>query len=168
MALNTGGWWRTWIDVLHFLSVRYLHAVLNHYGYAAELWTVSNMYPNCSGRICVKIHVLDIPWHATAWHPWPLYHCKHSHCIQKQHTVVVLQLQIQAAQSPHSPTRKLCTKIGKIVLNFFYTKCAVNSEKLRQNCKKMSFGTNLITINSNFLFLTQFGHKLIKFNLLVY
>jgi len=32
----------------------------------------------------------------------------------------------------------------------------------------MFFGTNMITMNRNVLFLTQFGHKLIKFNLLVY
>jgi len=40
---------------------------------------------------------------------------------------------------------------------------------IQENCAKtaqMSFGINLIMINSNLLSLTQFGHKLINCNLL--
>ena len=40
-------------DMAYFLSVCYSHAVMCHYVDAAGLWTVSDMCPNCSRRLCV-------------------------------------------------------------------------------------------------------------------
>lgn len=60
------------------------------------------------------------------------------------------------------PPVNCAPKMGKLRWIFFSTKRTVNSGQLLQNC-----GITLMTINDKCLLLTQFDHKLVKFNILL-
>jgi len=60
-------------DVLHFLLLCYSHVVKYRYADAAEPWTVSGKFPNCSRRICEINAFTMITGQYTAQHLRPCY-----------------------------------------------------------------------------------------------